>query len=265
MRKSRKNSLKKIGIAGVMAAVLTVGLTNCTTKEQAQEEEAGSEQVAQEPADNTLTEQEIADGWVLLFDGENTTGWRGYNQETLPEAWVVEEGTFKSLGKGGDIGGDVVYDEVYGEFELYLEWKISEGGNSGIFYHGLEGEQYHAIYENAPEYQVIDDLGLTDKLEDWQSLGADYAMYVPDQSIKKVKPAGEWNSSRIIFTNSHVEYWLNGQKTVEFEPWSDDWNERRNSGKWEDMPDYGKAKEGLIGLQDHGSFIWYKNIKIKKL
>lgn len=251
-----------------LAILLALGLTNCGTKESSSTESDSGEATTQEEVvvnvENTLSEQEVADGWKLLFDGKQTTGWRGYNQKTLPEAWVVEDGTLKSLGQGGDIGGDIVYDEIFGEFELYLEWKISKGGNSGIFYHVLEGEQYHAAYENAPEYQVIDDLGFSDKLEDWQSLGADYAMYVPD-STKKVKPAGEWNSSRIVFTNDHVEYWLNGQKTVEFAPWSDDWNERRNSGKWEDKPDYGKAKEGLIGLQDHGSFIWYKNIKIKNL
>ncbi|MDH5476231.1 MAG: DUF1080 domain-containing protein [Cyclobacteriaceae bacterium] len=249
---------------------LAIAITSCGMKESTTESSSDTSEkttTSQETVinENTLSDQEVADGWKLLFDGKQTSGWRGYNQETLPEAWIVEEGTLKSLGQGGDIGGDIVFDEVFGEFELYLEWKISEGGNSGIFYHVVEGEQYHAPYENAPEYQVIDDLGFPNKLEDWQSLGADYAMYVPDQSTKKVKPAGEWNTSRIIFTNNHVEYWLNGQKTVEFTPWSDDWNERRNSGKWEDMPDYGKAKEGLIGLQDHGSFIWYKNVKIKKL
>jgi len=244
--------------------LLAVGLTNCGSKEQAAEEETIIEKEVV-ITENALSEQEIADGWQLLFDGKQTTGWRGYNQVKLPEAWVIEDGTLKSLGKGGDIGGDIVYDEVFGEFELSIDWKISEGGNSGIFYHVLEGEQFHAPYENAPEYQVIDDLGFPQKLEDWQTVAADYAMYVPDQSIKKVKPAGEWNSSRIVFTNESVEYWLNGQITVSFVPWSDDWNERRNAGKWEDKPEYGKAKEGLLGLQDHGSFIWYKNIKIKKL
>ena len=250
--------------SGVLAFVLVTVFTSCGSKQETSEEQASEEIVVVE-TENILSEQEIADGWQLLFDGENTDGWRGFNQESLPEAWIVEDGTLKSLGKGGDVGGDIVFDEVIGEFELSLDWKISEGGNSGIFYHVIEGEQYHAPYETAPEYQLIDDIGFPDKLEDWQSLGADYAMYVPDQSIKRVKPAGEWNTSRIIFKNNHAEYWLNGQKTVEFEPWSDDWNERRNSGKWENMPDYGIAKEGLIGLQDHGSFIWFKNIKIRKL
>ena len=250
-----------------LAILLAIGLIKCGTKEKSSASNEGdiSTEIDVVNEENLLTEQEVADGWKSLFDGEQITGWRGYNQKTLPETWVVEDGTLKSLGEGGDIGGDIVFEEIFGEFELYLEWKISKGGNSGVFYHVLEGDQYHSPYENAPEYQVIDDIGFPGKLEDWQSLGADYAMYIPDQSNKIVKPAGEWNTSRIIFTNEHVEYWLNGQKVVEFEPWSEDWIERKNEGKWKDFLDYGKAKKGLIGLQDHGSFIWYKNLKIKKL
>ena len=204
--------------------------------------------------------------WIYLFDGKDASGWRSFNGEKLPESWVVEDGTLKSLGQGGDIGGDIVYGkQAFDNFELSLEWKISEGGNSGIFYHVQEGEQYTAPYQNAPEYQLIDDLSFSGPLEDWQKLGADYAMYPADPTQKIVKKAGEWNSSRIIFTDEMVEYWLNGKKVVSFVPWSDDWNKRRASDKWMDYPDYGKFKNGLIGLQDHGSFIWFRDIKIRKL
>lgn len=204
--------------------------------------------------------------WIVLFDGTSTEGWRGFNQDTLPTNWVIEEGTLKSLGTGGDIGGDIVYGaRKFEDFELALEWKIAEGGNSGIFYHVVEGEQYNAPYENAPEYQLIDDLGFPEKLEDWQKAGADYAMYPADPEKKIVKNAEEWNSSRIVFTKEKAEYWLNGQKVVEFVPWSEEWMERRNSGKWDQYPDYGKAKKGLIGLQDHGSFIWFRDIRIREL
>ncbi|MCO6492904.1 MAG: DUF1080 domain-containing protein [Phaeodactylibacter sp.] len=213
----------------------------------------------------TATETPAEKEWIILFDGTSLEGWRGFNQEALPENWVVEDGTLKSLGTGGDIGGDIVYGtRAFEDFELSLEWKISEGGNSGIFYHVQEGEQYQAPYENAPEYQLIDDIGFPEKLEDWQQVGADYAMYPADPEKKIVKKAGEWNSSRIVFTKEKAEYWLNGQKVVEFVPWSDDWNRRRNSGKWDDYPDYGKARTGLIGLQDHGSVIWFRNIKIRQ-
>jgi len=245
--------------------VLSVLFYSCGPSQPQETEEGQSGQTEEvKPADNTLTEQEKLDGWKLLFNGISTKGWRGFNEDSLPAGWVVEKGTLKSLGKGGDIGGDIVYDEVFGEFELSLDWKISKGGNSGILYHIVEGPQYKAPYENAPEYQVLDDLEFPEPIEDWQKVGADYAMYVPD-STKTVKPAGSWNHSRILFTNEHVEYWLNGKQTVEFVPWSDDWNERRMNGKWKDYPDYGKAREGMIGLQDHGSFIWYKNIKIRTI
>ena len=216
-----------------------------------------------EPVEKGLTE---ASEWIYLFDGKDASGWRSFNGEKLPDSWVVEDGTLKSLGKGGDIGGDIVYGkQAFENFDLSLEWKISEGGNSGIFYHVQEGEQYTAPYQNAPEYQLVDDLSFSGPLEDWQKLGADYAMYPADPTQKIVKKAGEWNSSRIIFTDKKVEYWLNGKKVVSFVPWSDDWKKRRASDKWKDYPDYGKFKNGLIGLQDHGSFIWFRDIKIRKL
>jgi hypothetical protein len=147
---------------------------------------------------------------------------------------------------------------------LYLEWNISKGGNSGIFYHIVEDPKYDAPYKTGPEYQLIDDTGYPGDLEDWQQAGADYAMYAAnDQKI--LNPAGEWNSSRIIFDNGHVEHWLNGVKVIEFQAWSEDWNQRREAGKWKDVPGYGAAKTGHIGLQDHGNMVWFRNIKIKKL
>lgn len=216
--------------------------------------------------EKTTENKPEASEWITLFDGTSTDGWRGFNQDSLPANWIIEDGTLKSEGKGGDIGGDIVYGkESFENFELTLEWKISDGGNSGIFYHVHEGEQYKAPYEDAPEYQLIDDINFPEPLEDWQKVGADYAMYPPDTIQKIVKKAGEWNTSRILFTPEKAEYWLNGNKVVSFVPYSEDWEKRRNSGKWKDYPDYGKYKSGLIGLQDHGSFIWFKNIKIRKL
>lgn len=211
-------------------------------------------------------EEEAKDEWTYLFDGTSTEGWRGYNASELPANWIIEEGALKSLGTGGDVGGDIVYgNDIYENFELTLEWKISEGGNSGIFYHVVEDEKYKAPYETAPEYQVLDNIGFPEPLEDWQTVGADYAMYPANYGENTVKAANEWNTSRILFTAEKTEYWLNGEKMLEFVPYSEDWQERRNSGKWDDYPDYSISKSGLIGLQDHGSFIWYKNIRIRKL
>lgn len=224
----------------------------------------------QKPEGDTALKANTEEGdWQYLFDGENAEGWRAYNAESgseLPEGWVVENGTLKSLGKGGDIGGDIVYEkEEFGEFELYLEWKLSSQGNSGVFYHIKEDSQYEAPYFTAPEYQIIDQKNFPEKLEPWQSIGGDYGMYAPEYNEDELKDMGEWNSSRIRFTQEKVTYWLNGEKTVEFEPWSEDWKKRKEEGKWKDYSDYGSAKTGLIGLQDHGSNIWFRNIKIKNL
>jgi hypothetical protein len=173
------------------------------------------------------------------------------------------------LGLGGDIGGDIVSEKEYGNFILKWEWKLGPHGNSGVLYHVVEGEQYRSPYETGPEYQLIEDddyrraNGEPYILEDWQKTAADYAMYVPDPG-KKVN-LRDWNSSMIVFTGEKAEYWLNGNKVVEFVPWSEDWMERRNSGKWDKYPDYGKAGKGHISLQDHGSKVWFRNIKIKEL
>ena len=128
-------------------------------------------------------------------------------------------------------------------------------------YHVLEGETYGGPHVTGPEYQLIDDLGYEHPLEDWQKTGNDYAMYSNPE--RNVKPHSEWNTARILFTDEMVSYWLNGQMTVSFVPWSEDWHDRKNAGKWKDYPDYGMAKKGLICLQDHGSDIWFRNIKIK--
>ncbi len=216
-------------------------------------------------ADNTLSEAEKAEGWALLFDGQSAAGWRGFNQDSLPGSWAAEGGLLTTAGTGGDIGGDIIYTpQAFDNFELYLEWKIEEAGNSGIFYHVQEGEQYHALYENAPEYQLLDDIGFPQELEAWQTVGADYGMYAPKED-KPVRPAGQWNSSRIRYTPNKVTYWLNGAEMLSFDPGSDDWQMRKEIGKWKDYPDYGAARTGWIGLQDHGSRAWFKNIKIRPL
>lgn len=211
--------------------------------------------------------------WILLFDGTSTKGWRAYNGTALPPQWVIvnKELTFDTEVKTEEEftgGKDIIFaDKEFENFELALEWKIPEGGNSGIFYHVKEG--YKGPYEACPEYQLLDDMKWEEinkaTLEEWQKTGADYAMYAPDVKQKIVKPAGEWNSSRILFTSEVVEYWLNGKKVVSFVPWSDDWKERKENGKWKDFPDYGKYKSGYIGLQDHDSPLWFKNIKIREL
>ncbi len=228
---------------------------------------------AEEKSKTTISTNGQSNEWIVLFDGTSTEGWRAYNGKTLPSQWVIKEGaltfeTEKKLETDHTGGKDIIYAAAeFDNFELYLEWKIPNGGNSGIFYHVKEG--YNNPAEISPEYQLLDDLKWEEinnaKLEEWQKTGADYAMYTPDNNRKIVKPAGEWNTTRIKFTPEMVEHWLNGNKIVSFVPWSEDWEERKKSGKWKNFPDYGKFKKGYIGLQDHDSPLWFRNIKIRKL
>lgn len=227
------------------------------------------------------------DEWISLFDGKTTHGWRAFNGETIPPGWIAKNGelTFDTeLGMEQDYKGgtDIIYGlEEFENFEFHVEWKLPEGGNSGIFYHIKEG--YDKPQNTAPEYQLIDDvnyarihdlteyntsLGYTDKPEELKPLqqtAADYAMHPVDPNGKILHPVGEWNSTKIIFTPEKVEHWLNGKLVVSFVPWTDEWNEKKNSDKWKNSKDYGKFKKGYIGFQDHSSPIWFRNIKIKKL
>jgi len=219
---------------------------------------------------NVLTEAEKAAGWELLFDGQTLNGWRDYNGTGLTAPWVVEDGTLAALGQGSDSTGYIVTDKEYENFELVFDWKISKEGNSGVLYHVIERPNIPVPYATGPEFQVVDNDGFPNEgwpypLEDWQMAGADYAMYVADPAKTKLKPVGQWNNSKIVFDNGHVEHWLNGEKIVEFEAWSEDWFERKNSGKWDDYPEYGLARKGVFSLQDHGDRSWYRNIKIREL
>lgn len=218
-------------------------------------------------ADNVLTEVEKTEGYTLLFNGKDYAGWKMFNGGDVV-GWVVEDGCMVGLGKGGDIGGDIVTREDYHNFQIKWDWKIGAGGNSGFMYHVVEGEKYQAPYETAPEYQMIDDdhyevISETGKagLEEWQKTACNYAMHIPER--KQVNPPGEWNSSMVIYKDGYVEHWLNGEKLFEFEEGTDDWNKRRNSGKWDAYPDYGISNTGKLCFQDHGSKVYFKNVKIK--
>jgi len=217
--------------------------------------------------DNTLTKNEKKEGWKLLFDGKTTNGWRGFNIAEIPSAWNAADGVLSSVGKGdgSDIGGDIITIDKYENFDLKLDWKLAPEGNSGILYHVVEGPGLESTYYSGPEYQLIDDVGFPGGVTPYNSTGADYAMTPADATQKILNPIGTWNSSEIIFNNGKVTHFLNGKKIVEFTAWTDEWNEKVKKGKWKEFPAYGKAKTGFIGLQDHGSKVWFKNIKIKEL
>jgi hypothetical protein len=218
---------------------------------------------APQPTVNILTPEEISQGWKLLFNGTSFDGWRNFGRDSLT-GWAIDSGNLIALGTGGDHGNDIITRDEYTNFELSLEWKTSPGGNSGIFFNAVEDTAIKAIYEIAPEYQLINDRSFPEKLEDWQKAAACYAMFLAD-SNKTLMPAGEFNVSKIVVNNGHVEHWLNGSKVVEYQMWTPQWDSLKMAGKWKDYPLYGTAHKGHIGLQDHGLKTWFRNIKIHTL
>lgn len=202
-------------------------------------------------------------GYTSLFDGKTLTGWRTY-QNKPADSWMVKDGILYCKGSTTDKSdhrADLITKDTFENFDLQLDWKIAPQGNSGILY--MVTENYETSYLSGPEYQVIDDVNFPEKLEDWQKVAANYAMHTaPTAHPKQV---GEWNHARIVVDHGHVQHWLNGEKVVEYDLWTDDWKKRKAEGKWKDAPGYGMSKTGHIALQDHGSEAWFKNIEIKKL
>ncbi len=216
--------------------------------------------LAAQGAPNTLTDAERAAGWTLLFDGRTTAGWRNYRADTLSSGWQAVDGTLTRVRRGGDI----ITTEQFANFELVLEWRLSpEGpaGNSGIFYRA--SEEPPVIYMGAAEMQILDNARHGDGRSELTSAGANYALYgVPHSAAR---PVGEWNTVRIVANGNHVEQWFNGAKVVEFEIDSPDWQARVAASKFKDWPLYARARSGHIGLQEHGSVVAFRNIKIRRL
>ncbi len=209
-------------------------------------------------APNTLTAQERAQGWKLLFDGSTTRGWRGYRQATLPAGWQVRDGALTRVAPAGDI----VTTDRYGSFELTWDWKIAPGGNSGVLYHVTEAAD--EPYYSGPEYQLLDDARFRpDGLLLLTSAGACYGLYAIPRHL--ARPAGEWNHSRLLVDHGHVTHWLNGVQAAAYTIGSPDWDRRVAASKFEQWPEFGKAATGFIDLQDHGSEVAYRNMKIREL
>jgi hypothetical protein len=207
----------------------------------------------------TLTKKEIKQGWVLLFDGKTSAGWKNYKGNPFPEkGWVIENGVL-SVDPAGK-GGDIITEEQFSDFELSLEFRISKGANSGIKYFILPGSNL------GMEYQILDDDVHPDaKLgKDGNRLQGGLYDVIPPKG-KKDKPVGEWNHARIISKGNHVEHWLNGKKVVEFERGSAAFLAYKAQSKFKDNATWGTPKQAPILLQDHGDVVSFRNIKIRKL
>jgi len=209
------------------------------------------------PALNTLSPAEKTAGWRLLFDGKTTAGWRAYNADTMPSGWQVVDGILTRVSRAADI----ITKDQFGDFEVTLDWKLEPGGNSGLFYRAVEGLEW--IYHGAPEYALLDDERHSDGKNPLTSAGSVHSVYAPPRGV--VKPAGEWNTSRVVAKGTHVEHWMNGQKVVEYEQGSADWAARVAASKFKAWPTYGKSMKGHIGLQEHGGRAEFRNIKIREI
>jgi hypothetical protein len=221
----------------------------------------GSTVNAQMPS---LTAAEKAAGWRLLFDGQSLNGWRGYKTDTPPSGWRAENGELSRVGEGGDL----MTVEQFDNFELRLEWKITEKGNSGIIYRISTDPDAKAgpppfTYSSGPEFQILHNAGHKDGANPLTSAGSNYAVNPPIKDV--TRPVGEWNEARVIADGNHIEHWMNGVKLLEYDINSPDWLARVKASKFATMPWYGRAKRGYIALQDHGNLVTYRNVKIRPL
>jgi hypothetical protein len=248
----------------ILASAALAALAACApAPEDAVTEPAAQTEPAPAPVatgPNTLTAEEQAAGWKLLFNGADLTGWRIYGAEAAGEGWSAANGELALVSKGS---GDIMTAEAFGPFELSLEWKVSPNGNSGIIYLVNEVPEAKATYQTGPEMQVLDDAGHPDGQFPTHRAGSLYDFAEP--FVAAAKPVGEWNEARVIFTGTTIEHWLNGQKVAESSYGDDAWRAKVAASKFKSMPLFGTFASGHIALQDHGDPVWYRSIKIRPL
>jgi hypothetical protein len=197
-----------------------------------------------------LAQQADAEGYRPL------TEWRAYRGTGIPAQWVITDGVIQHTSGGGDL----VSTEEFQNFDLQFDWQIAPGGNSGVMYR--VSEDYPAPYQTGPEYQILDNAIAEGHDDPLQTAAGCYGLYAPAAAAK---PAGEWNTGRIVVNGNHVEHWLNGAKVVDYEIGSTDWRARIAKSKFTAWPEYATLPKGHIDLQDHGSPVAYRNIRIKLL
>ncbi|MDR2037171.1 MAG: DUF1080 domain-containing protein [Bacteroidales bacterium] len=219
---------------------------------------------------NTLSKKEKRDGWQLLFDGKTTKGWHSFNRDEVLPAWSVKNGElhFKII-REGERGWDLVTDEEFENFDFRIEWKISKGGNSGIFFGVREGKEYGWASSTGVEMQILDNIDGADRHDSKHLAGAMYDLIEASQTSKP-KPVGEWNKVRILKDKGKVTFWLNDIITAQVDMNSKHWKDMVQNSKWSGADqyngrDFATFPKGKIALQDHFDEVSFRNIKIRKL
>lgn len=223
--------------------------------------------VSSAQTDNKLTSKEKKEGWKLLFDGKTTNGWHTYLRDTVGSKWQVKNGSLVfDPSKPDNGGGDIVTNDVYENYELRLEWKISSGGNSGIIFDVQEDPKYQATYMTGPEMQVLDNINAEDNKKENHLAGCLYDM-AGSAAVSKPNPVGEWNQVRLIQNKGHLTFFLNGIQTFDGQMGSPEWNAMVANSKFKNkaFQDFAKVAKGKIALQEHPGSSEWKNIKIKQL
>jgi hypothetical protein len=215
---------------------------------------------------NTLTKQEQNNGWQLLFDGATTAGWHTYNRDTVSKNWKVVDGALVMKPKEKTTRGmeDIVTNNEYENYELLVEWRISEGGNSGIIFNVKEDRKFRNTYETGLEMQVLDNMKAEDNKKENHLAGLLYDIS-GTAALSKPKPVGEWNEARILQNRGHLTLYFNGVKTLDVQQGSEAWKAMIANSKFKTWQNFALSPKGKIAFQDHGYEVAFRNIKIRQL
>ena len=284
--------MKKILLFAACAAAVMC-LASCKNKKAA----PAAEETSTVPAYEVVEKPQVDlagfpvddEGYIVIFDGTSLNGWRGYGKDNVPARWTIEDGCLKFSGTGagesqsGD-GGDIIFAKKFKNFEMKFDWKISKGGNSGVFFLAQEVTtkkedgtvQYEPIYISAPEYQVLDNANHPDAKLGKDNNRQSASLYDMIPAVpQNQNPFGEWNSGSIMVYQGTVVHGQNGENVVEYHLWTPQWTELLQASKFsqEKWPLAfellnnlgGPNHEGYIGFQDHGTDVWFRNIRVKIL
>ncbi len=263
--------------------------TNGNDNKEAMENNVPEYIVMESPQVDLSEFEKDAYGFITIFDGKDFKGWRGYGKESVPSKWTIDDGAIKFNGTGGGEaqdgdGGDIIFAHKFKNFELEFEWKVSKGGNSGIFYLAQEvattdengNVRIEPIYISSPEYQILDNANHPDAKLGKDNNRQSASLYDMIPAVpQNQKPFGEWNKGKIMVYQGTVVHNQNDENVVEYHLWTQQWTDMLQASKFSEKKwplafellnnCGGENREGYIGFQDHGDDVWFRSIKIKVL